>query len=75
MKNKELYFITTSGNAFERVKKWCAKNKMVISGILLCILGIIACAAFPEDAMGGVFCVMMGIPTFISGIADWRCKR
>lgn len=69
---KELYFPLVSSEITQKIKKWYLRNKMIISGIALCLVGIIACMVFPEDAMGGVFCMMLGIPAIFSGISDKR---
>lgn len=63
MRNKKV-------NLIIKARRIYSKNRMLFSGIILCLVGIIACAVFPEDAMGGVFCVMLGVPVIISGIVD-----
>lgn len=57
-------------NLIIKARRLYSKNRMLISGIILCLVGVIACIVFPEDAMGGVFCVILGIPVTISGIAN-----
>ena len=54
-RNKDMYLGTTSHGFVWRAKRWHSRNRMVVSGIILCLVGLLACIAFPEDAMGGVF--------------------
>lgn len=57
-------------NKKTRIRKWYGRHKMLVSGILLCLTGVLACVAFPEDATGGMFCVMLGIFVIASEIAN-----
>lgn len=75
---KEMYIPLVASGIPQKIKKWYLRNKMIIFGIALCLVGIIACMVFPEDAMGGAFCMMLGIPVIFSGVSEkkihWKQK-
>lgn len=60
--NTQIYVVRQKKNTLNKIserRKYIQKQRFL--GISLVILGVIACAVFPEDATGGVFVTLMGI--------------